>query len=104
MGNIFTISVYDFLPTQRRLNNTLRTELLRLGGKEVVPPRFDDLSIMKLLPGKVILESAEQMVVSRSQVRRMRWVRQNLDSECLELLAGPQSCMRSCVVIEQQQF
>ena len=56
MGNIFTINAYDFLPTQRKLNSTLRLELLRLGGKEVVQPRFDDLSIMKLLPGKVILE------------------------------------------------
>ena len=56
MGNIFTINAYDFLPTQRKLNSTLRLELLRLGGKEVVQPRLDDLSIMKLLPGKVILE------------------------------------------------
>lgn len=69
MGNTLTISVYDFLPTERKWSNTLRTELLRFGGKEVVQPRFDNLSIMKLLPDKVILERAEQIVVSRRQVR-----------------------------------
>jgi hypothetical protein len=59
----------------------------------------DFLVILKLLSADCIFQRTEKMVVRRSQIRDVRWMRQDSPLKLCDALSGMQTCVWPCIVM-----
>ena len=78
---ICTTTIYDLSPKLWQRQDPAFVEVLRLLTKEVDNIHFHTVLIVELFLTQVMRKRTKQMVVRRSQVRRIRWMRNGNPSE-----------------------
>ena len=103
LRDICSIEIDCLLPPLRQLPDSLLPELLRAGVDPVLDVTFEVGLRLGLLPGHVIWEAEEVIIVAGGEVRGIRWVSEVLVSQQVQLSCDYFRPMW-CSVVEKEDF